>query len=281
MSMLRAVAPLLLVAVICGAARADDVKAAKEHFERGAMLYDLQRYAEAAREWEQSFENRNAPALLFNIGQAFRFAGEYQKAIGAYRSYLRRVPAARNRRDVEARITEMQALLDQHKQSGEKPPAGTITSVDKVEPPVEPKVEPKPVERARAPEPVRKPEPSVAPVISADTAGQAKAGRTKKIAGIVVAALGVALIGAGGGSYAVAVSKRDAIQSGPVYNPGDYDTMKLTESLGYAFFGIGGAAVVAGVVVAVLGVRQERAAKVALLPSLSPRHAGLSLHVGF
>jgi tetratricopeptide (TPR) repeat protein len=84
---------------------AEDAKQAKEHFERGTTAYDLQRYAEAAREYELAYEAKNDPALLFNIGQAYRFAGDYAKAIGAFKSYLRRVPKLSNRAEVEAAPT--------------------------------------------------------------------------------------------------------------------------------------------------------------------------------
>src|SRR5450432_4438449 len=73
-----------------------DATSAREHFTRGTALYDLQRYIEAAHEYEAAFEIKNDAALLFNIAQAYRFATVYTKAIGAYRAYLRRVPDAGN-----------------------------------------------------------------------------------------------------------------------------------------------------------------------------------------
>src|SRR5256885_6575022 len=87
-----AVALACCVCLAGRAAHAEDVAAAKMHYERGTALYDLQRYLEAAKEYEAAFEAKNDPALLFNIAQAYRFGGDYAKAIAAFRSFLRRVP---------------------------------------------------------------------------------------------------------------------------------------------------------------------------------------------
>lgn len=80
-----AVRGLLVVAVVCSSlatAHAEDLTAAREHDRRGTTLYDLGRFAEAAREYEMAFENKDDPVLLFNIAQAFRFAAEYPRALG-------------------------------------------------------------------------------------------------------------------------------------------------------------------------------------------------------
>lgn len=81
---------------LAGAARADDVLAAREHFERGTRLYDLGQYADAAREYEAAYKAKDDPALLFNCGQAYRGAGEPEKAVTFFKSFLRRMPDAPN-----------------------------------------------------------------------------------------------------------------------------------------------------------------------------------------
>ena len=78
-----------------GVAHADAVTTAKEHYTRGSTLFDLGRFEEAAKEFEAAYEAKNDPALLFNIGQSFRSAGLYAKALVAYRAFLRKVPQAR------------------------------------------------------------------------------------------------------------------------------------------------------------------------------------------
>lgn len=90
----------------------DDVAAARAHYEKGKRAYDLGHYAEAAREYEIAYEAKDDPALLFNLGQAHRLAGHDAEALTAYKSFLRNVPDAPNREEVEARIRALQAAID-------------------------------------------------------------------------------------------------------------------------------------------------------------------------
>jgi tetratricopeptide (TPR) repeat protein len=150
---------VLLIAVLsscalAGLARAEDLRAAKEHFER---------YGEAAREYEMAFEAKQDPALLFNIGQAYRHAGELAKAIVAFRSYLRRVPDAENRAEVQQRIGEMQRIVDEQKRTQEKPPGGTLAPGET---------------RTTEPSPPPPPAPAPAPAVSR-APNRSRAVRTK------------------------------------------------------------------------------------------------------
>jgi tetratricopeptide (TPR) repeat protein len=104
----------------------DDVQAAREHYAKGKRLYDTGRFADAAKEYEAAYQAKDDPALLFNLGQAHRLAGNYPQALLAYKAYLRNVPDAPNRAEVEARITEMQSVVDQQARTSKSPPQGTI-----------------------------------------------------------------------------------------------------------------------------------------------------------
>ena len=99
---------LIVVALAGGRARGDDPKLARQHFEDGSRLYDLGKFREAAREYEEAYKYKPEPALLFNIGQAYRGAGATNDALTAYKSYLRRLPDAPNRHEVEAMIEKLQ-----------------------------------------------------------------------------------------------------------------------------------------------------------------------------
>src|SRR5260370_42391575 len=77
------------------------IEAARDHYRKGKVLFDLQRYLEAAKEYEAAYELKDDPALLFNIGQAYRLANEPQKAIGAYKSYLRNDSTVTTKRRAE------------------------------------------------------------------------------------------------------------------------------------------------------------------------------------
>lgn len=115
----------IVLCALHGSAFSDDsVAAARQHYERATSLYDVGRFADAAREYEVAYQLRNDPALLYNLGQAYRYAGEYRKAIFAYRGYLRRVPDADNRKEVDGFIAKSQQLLDQQ-DSGRPAPSDT------------------------------------------------------------------------------------------------------------------------------------------------------------
>jgi tetratricopeptide (TPR) repeat protein len=103
----------LLTAVgVATPARADNPVLAREHFKKGTALYDMGKYAEAAAEYQLAFEAKEDVALLFNIAQAHRLAGHLDDALGAYKGYLRRVPQAKNRVEVEQRMKDLQDAID-------------------------------------------------------------------------------------------------------------------------------------------------------------------------
>jgi tetratricopeptide (TPR) repeat protein len=144
-----------------GGAAAEDSRArARELYQKGSALYDLGKYLEAAKLYEETYALRNEPALLFNIGQAFRLGGDAASALRAYRSFLRRLPDAPVRAEVEQRITELQALIDAQKRAAASPPMGTFTPDGKAPEPTRPESVPVPVEPVVVPvvvRPVEKP----------------------------------------------------------------------------------------------------------------------------
>jgi tetratricopeptide (TPR) repeat protein len=103
---------LLLSLLACRVANADDAAVARRHFQAGSSLFDLGKFREAAVEYEEAYKAKNDPALLFNIGQAYRGANDPAKAITAYKSFLRHVPDAPRRPEVEGFILRLQKQLD-------------------------------------------------------------------------------------------------------------------------------------------------------------------------
>jgi tetratricopeptide (TPR) repeat protein len=101
---------LLLASSTTDAQNATD--AAREHYRRGTAAYNLGRYQEAAQEYERAYEDTLDPALLFNVAQAYRLAGERKKAVIAYRSYLRDAPEGEKRQTAEAKLRETEAALN-------------------------------------------------------------------------------------------------------------------------------------------------------------------------
>jgi tetratricopeptide (TPR) repeat protein len=120
------VAVIVLALAGSTAARADASADARAKFERGSTLYDLGKYVEAAHAYEEAYQIKNDPALLFNIGQAYRLGGDNVQALRAYRAFLRRVPDTPNRPDVERHIANLQRIVDEQKNASTSPPTGTL-----------------------------------------------------------------------------------------------------------------------------------------------------------
>jgi tetratricopeptide (TPR) repeat protein len=107
-------------------ARADaNSDEARVHAEKALSAYALEHFAEAADEYEKAFALKSDPALLYNAAQAHRFAGNYERALHLYQSYLRifgkKVP---NRAEVDRHIRELEAAVATQKRAQQSPPAG-------------------------------------------------------------------------------------------------------------------------------------------------------------
>ncbi len=148
----------MITLLLAAPAHADDAPQARAHFNKGSAFFDVGRFAEAASEYEQAYQLKNDPALLFNLGQAYRFDGQYAKAIVAYKSFLRRVPNASHAVEVQQHIASLQKLLDEQKRATTTPPTGTLPPAQ-----AEPEAQPPPsTSRSHAPSPVTPSEATVA-----------------------------------------------------------------------------------------------------------------------
>lgn len=83
------------------------LETARNHLKRAKTNFALGEYAKAAKYWTYAYKIRPEPELLFNIAQAHRLAGERDKARMLYESYLREVPNATNRAEVEGFLSEL------------------------------------------------------------------------------------------------------------------------------------------------------------------------------
>ncbi len=130
----RVVLVALVSLMSSGAVRAqesaDDAKKAavldeaRQHNAKAKVHYDLGEFKEAAEEYIIVYRLRPIPALLFNVAQAYRQAGLYEKARQFYKSYLRESPEAKNKATIEQAIKDMDDLLANEKHAREKPPNG-------------------------------------------------------------------------------------------------------------------------------------------------------------
>lgn len=70
-----------------------DRETAREDAQQAEVAFNLGHYIEAASLYEQAYRLVPDPILLYDIGQCLRLVHEPDKAIAAYRSYLRTSPA--------------------------------------------------------------------------------------------------------------------------------------------------------------------------------------------
>ena len=260
---------LVMALAIAARAQAEDPKAL---FERATVQFRLGQFHDAAKTYEQVYALRPDPVLLYNCAQSYRLANEPEKALVLYKSYLSAKPDAPNRAEVEGRIAELERVVAEQRTAKERPPNEVTSS------PVAP------AESQPAPSTPASPAPAVAP---APVGAAENSGRVKKIAGIALLGVGVgALVG---GVVAAILSGRasDSINAAAKAG-GAFDPSKETEGhtdtvVSGVMFGVGGAAVVAGGVLLILGLREGKAheSKVSLLPVVSATSMGAAASVRF
>jgi hypothetical protein len=314
----RLLAALLAVALVAAADRAlakpndNDAAAAREHYKRGLTLYDLGKYDEAVVEFEQAYELKDEPVLLYNIGQALRLNSKYTEAMRFYRTYLKRKPNAPNREEVEQKIASLEELIEAQKKMSTAPPPDAIPPHGdraRQAPDRNPTVAARSTSSgssesgpsrtesafgssraAEVPEThAETPPPNEGHAETPPAGGSerksspmGRPGRLKLIVGIVVAAVGVAALAAGIGLGAVAASDSSAQEMAKVFNPDLQSEGQTFSTVGLVMDIIGGAAIAAGVTVAVLGILSKpEKEKVTLAPSVGRGSAGASLTLHF
>jgi tetratricopeptide (TPR) repeat protein len=104
----------------------DDPGGAREHFEEGTRAYNLGEFKHAAEEYREAYRLKPDPALLYNIGQAYRLDKNVEQALFFYRSYLRNTNDPSHREEVEQRI----AALEQQQKQQQAPPNEVVKPSD-------------------------------------------------------------------------------------------------------------------------------------------------------
>jgi tetratricopeptide (TPR) repeat protein len=93
------------------AAQKQEIRA---HYQRASRDYDLGKFDEAIDEYQVIYEIDGDAVMLYNLAQAYRLAGQPDKAMQFYRRYLLRAPDARNREAVEQKIAALAKFLADH-----------------------------------------------------------------------------------------------------------------------------------------------------------------------
>ncbi len=227
---------------------------AKSLYEQGNTHYDLAEYDKAIELFKEAYALTRRPTLLYNIAQAYRLKGDCQQALAVYKNYLRVDPSSPFRVKVESRIVEMETCT---KDPGRQKPVEKEAILPDVG------------VGAAAPGVAGPPGAGVAGAGAGGAGSERRGGGTKKMLGLISGGVGIALIATGGyfslqaGDNADQVAERCAEAT-----PCTWDAeLEGLQSDGEAasrnaiiMYSIGGAAVVGGVVLYVLGVNEARAA---------------------
>ena len=87
-----------------------DLAAAKEAYEEALRAFNLGQWDEAVAGFQKSYKLSGDAALLFNIAQAQRQAGNVKEAIIAYKAFLREKPDTSQREMIEAKLKELESV---------------------------------------------------------------------------------------------------------------------------------------------------------------------------
>jgi tetratricopeptide (TPR) repeat protein len=253
---------------------------AKEHYERAKKLYDLNRFDEAVKEFEAAYELNDQPVLLYNIAQSYRLAGKLPESVRFYKSYLRNFQSkngkdAPNKVEVEGKIVDIEKqITDQQRADEEKRAAEAKKAADE-----------KAAAEARA----------AAAAATAAAAGRREGptpphpGKNKIIAGAVVAVVGLGAIVGGIVMGLQAISASNDQMNAKSFDPTIDNNGKTSSLVGGILDGVGGAALAAGIGVAVWGAMAKpkeasdkpAAGRIQIAPAVSSNYAGGSLRLSF
>jgi tetratricopeptide (TPR) repeat protein len=121
---------LLAAAVLVAlpaAAKTGSVERARALFREATRDYNLGEFRQALGEFRAAYKEYQEPRILFDIAQCHRQLDDKAQAITLYRSYLRELPDAPNRAQVESEIASLDVQL--HAQPAATAPAPPAVEV--------------------------------------------------------------------------------------------------------------------------------------------------------
>jgi hypothetical protein len=287
---------LVVVAIASPGAHAEDAATAqaRQHYQRAARAYDLGQWDKAIAEYAAAYSLRSDPIFLYNMAQAHRRRGDFQRAIDLYKNYLIKAPDSRLRDEVEERIRALQKQLGKVERDTKPvslPPEAAPSSSSPVGAPLSPgSAEPsvaQPAQEAPAsstePPPTPAPEglaTGEAPMLTAPASGSdqsnpsvqaqatpavARSGSRKlKLAGAITGGAGIVALAGGLWMGLRARSLSNEVTSDANRNPvgafdrSKYDSGKTAETLQWVGYSVGAAALAGGAILYWLGRRQAR-----------------------
>jgi hypothetical protein len=250
----------LFTVVLTGSAFADKPlsKTAKEKAAKKACaMGDFQKGADILTDL---FVETNDTTYVYNQGRCYQQNNRWEQAISRFREFLRKAKdlSDSDRVDTERQIADCEA------------------SLAKVSPPPVAPAPPVPVTHVETPPPAL--EPAIPEVSStpAPPPSDGSRGKGLRVTGIVLAAVGVAAIGAGVGLAVKAngLSNKD-------YSQDRENERASLKTWGFVSYGVGAAAIATGAILYIVGWPSEQSSSVALLPAFAPDGASVLLKGSF
>jgi tetratricopeptide (TPR) repeat protein len=227
-----------------------DFEVAQREYRRGSELYEQSRYEEAIQSFEKANAARPRPAFDYNIARCYDRLGKWPEAVRFYERYLASPGTANDpgAATVRTRAAQLRARLSAPPKPAETPGSSPPSVV----------LTPSTVSSA-----------PTAPTLAPET--RSAPGRGKRVAGVVLAAAGVALAAAGIACGVLAQQASDDVtataRARGQYDAGRWSATPADQAAEAALFAVGGAALVAGVVVYAVGRRDARRVAVAVVPT--------------
>ncbi len=94
---------------------------AKRQYAEGTKAYNLGDFAKAVESFKAAYQTKPDPVYLYNIAQSYRLMKNWEQAQFFYKSFLRNMPDAPNKEEVDQRIKEMD---DEIAKAKANPPPG-------------------------------------------------------------------------------------------------------------------------------------------------------------
>src|SRR5262245_53226204 len=116
----------LVVLLLAAPVAAEDKEAAREAYKEGTRQFDIGEYRAALEAFKRAYLNYEEPAFLFNIAQCHRMLGEKQEALRVYRTFLRKLPDAPNRNEIQKIMNNLEAAIANEEAAKARSPQGTI-----------------------------------------------------------------------------------------------------------------------------------------------------------
>lgn len=99
----------------------ESTEEARRHVNDAKVAYTLGEFDKAIAAWKEAYRLKPLPAILFNLAQAYRLAGDYRESRFQYENYLRGLPNAPNRLEVERRIEQLSPLIAAERETKQAP----------------------------------------------------------------------------------------------------------------------------------------------------------------